>query len=67
MITKPISEFTESELFSLLNTVSNEIKRRNVLLGSPKTSSDPSLSIQEGLKVLVDVLGPALQEKLRKK
>jgi hypothetical protein len=66
MLTKPVIEYTETELFSILNSVSNEIKRRNILLGSPKTANSPSINLQESLKVLVEVLGPALQN-LQKK
>lgn len=47
---KPIGEFTDKEVLDALDILSADIKRRNILKGSPD-SSDPQ-TVTQGLELL---------------
>lgn len=47
---KPIEEFTDKEVMDMLDVLSADIKRRNILMGAPD-SSDPQTVVQ-GLQML---------------
>jgi len=56
MLTKPLSELTDTELLDLLDSVSAEVKRRTSL------SIDPDVDNQEALKRAADYFVTAVNQ-----
>jgi hypothetical protein len=52
---KPIKEFTDKEVLDMLDVLSEDIKRRNILMGAPGGSGPQTIA--DGLKMLETLIG----------
>lgn len=53
-LTPPLSQLSDSDLFELLEQVSDEVKRRNGLLSPPTDQSNQS--VEKSLKLFLESL-----------